>query len=156
VPVNDADVRRLMSTTGLPADKIVRLYSSADLEVDASHAWIRFPNGRRVLGLKHRGAACRFLSPHGLCTVYESRPTTCRTYPYMVYFAEDGRLEAITFNKGVDCCARLGRHWRRQTLLADARQEDADDQRYHGKVRAWEKAGRKGGKRGLLRFLGLA
>lgn len=156
VPITDADVRRIMKATGLPAEKIVRLYSSADLDYDGCQSWIRFPYGKRVMGLKKRGNDCKFLDQHGLCTVYEHRPITCRTYPYMVHFHDNGRLKSLDLNTDVDCCGRLGQGWPRTKLLADARREDDEDDVYLGKLRRFEKRGAKGGKRGLLKFLGLA
>ena len=155
VPVTDADVRRLMQATGLPAAAIVRLYSVTDLDYDGDRSWIRFSYGRRLLGLKKRGEACRFLNQYGLCTVYNSRPMTCRTFPYMVYFDANGRPEPLQRNTASGCCARVGPAWPRKQLLTDARQEDAEDARFFSQLRRWEKRGSRGGKRGLLRFLGL-
>ena len=155
VPVTDTDVRRLMRQTGLRADAIARLFSSADLDYDGDRSWVRLACGKRVLGLRQRAGTCRFLNEHGLCTVYDARPITCRTYPYMVYFDATGRAEPLQLNKDVECCARVGRSWPRQQLLADARQEDAEDARFFARLRRWEKRARRGGKHELLRFLGL-
>ncbi len=159
VPITDADVKRLMTATGLPADEIIRLYSPSDLQYDNDHTWIRMGYGKRIIGLKKKGNQCKFLNDHGLCTVYDARPITCRTYPYMVQLDEDGNLDELELNTDVDCCGRLGRHWTRKKLLADARIEDAEDDKYIDQLRAYEKrvrSGRNRGKRGLLKFLGLA
>jgi Fe-S-cluster containining protein len=144
-----------MKATGLPAEDIARLYSAENLDYDGDNSWIHLAYGKRVLGLKQRGANCRFLNEHGLCTVYDARPMTCRTYPYMVYCDDAGRVEKLELNPDVDCCGRTGPTWPKRQLLRDARQEDAEDARYWKQLRRWERNGRRGGKRGLLRFLGL-
>lgn len=160
VPVTDADVKRLMIATGLPADEIVRLYSPSDLQFDNDDTWIQMGYGKRILGLKKKGDQCKFLSDHGLCTVYNHRPITCRTYPYMVQFDDNDRLRELELNTDVDCCGRLGRQWTRRQLLADARTEDAEDEVYMDQLRDYEQKVRRSrrhrGKRGLLKFLGLA
>jgi Fe-S-cluster containining protein len=159
VPITDTDVKRLMKVTGLPADEIIRLYSPSDLQYDTDHTWIRMGYGKRIIGLKKKGNRCKFLNDHDLCTVYDARPITCRTYPYMVLLDQDGTLNELELNSDVDCCGRLGSHWTKKRLLKDARQEDAEDDAYIDRLRAYEKRVRKGknrGKQGLLKFLGLA
>lgn len=155
VPITDADVRRLMRATGLAADQIVRLWSTDELEYDRDDTWIKFPYGKRVMGLKKSGNQCKFLNEFGLCTVYQARPLTCRSYPYMVHFDARGRIEVMALNRDVDCCGRLGRNWPKKQLIVDGQAEDREDAAYMAKLRAFEKAGAKGGKAGLIRFLGL-
>ncbi len=159
VPITDADVKRLMKATGLPADEIIRLYSMSDLHYDNDRTWIQMGYGKRIVGLKKNGDRCKFLNEHGLCTVYDARPITCRTYPYMVQLDDAGRLDELELNADVDCCGRLGSHWSKKKLLSDARREDAEDDAYIDQLRAYEQRVRRGrnrGKRGLLKFLGLA
>ena len=72
IEVKDRDVRRLAHHFGIDDDTFVRRYTK---EVD----------GERVL--RHRrdeffGTVCTFLDQKTRrCTVYEARPTVCRTYP---------------------------------------------------------------------------
>ena len=156
-PVNDSDVRRLIKRTGLAADAVVHLYKPSDIDYDSTgDLWIKTPKGRRILGLKKLKKQCRFLGEDGRCSVYTSRPSTCRTYPYGVEHFENGDLESIELIDEIGCCGRIGRHWKVEQLIKDAKREDREDDAYCVRLRLWEAAGSRGGKKGLLMFLKLA
>jgi Fe-S-cluster containining protein len=62
------DVSRLSKALRLPVDTFIRDYT-------------RLSEGRRVLLDKPSSADCVFLSGTA-CSVYDGRPTQCRTYPF--------------------------------------------------------------------------
>jgi len=158
VPLNGADLRRLVRKTGLAADRIVRLYDSSEVEFESdSPLWIRMRYGARVLGLRaQRDMRCMFLDEHGLCSVYDARPATCRTFPFMVELDDDGSLAENEMTSRLDCpAARIGVVLPEDVLHA-ARRETADDRAYAARLRALEGGDGLSGKHELLAGLGLA
>ena len=80
---------------------------------------------------------------------------TCRTFPYMVEFDDRGRLDSVELHEGVACRAEKRGHRPGRVLIASARRETREDAQYVRRLRRWERAGRRGGKQGLLAALGL-
>jgi Fe-S-cluster containining protein len=77
VPLTLADAAKL------PADAVAWLDPD---EVDMTgepESFVLLPEGRRLLVLAQRDGACVFLAGDR-CTVYESRPSACRLYPFDV------------------------------------------------------------------------
>lgn len=70
VYVSQADLKRLAEFLGMPAGKFAKQYTRSFL-------------GRRALIDRPRSPDCVFLEGKA-CTVYEARPTQCRTYPWWV------------------------------------------------------------------------
>lgn len=155
VPLSDGDIRVLVKATGRPAASFVRLYDHKDVDYERDReGWIQFPYGKRILGLKRRRKRCIFLDENNGCTAYLVRPMTCRTFPWMVYLTDNGRLEEVVLNRDIDCGVRSGVAVTVRRLLNDARREDSRDRAYYRKVRKWNRNGHLGGKDKFLAFLG--
>jgi len=156
VPVNDADVKRLMKATGKAADQIVRLFppDETDYEPDRE-GWIKFDYGKRILGLKKKDGHCLFLDDAKRCLVYAARPVTCRTFPLHIKYDQEGRLKDINYIPEVKCARTIGKPASLERLLAVAIQEDVEDERFYNKIERWNKRRRKSGKKAFLKFMGL-
>ena len=140
MPVTDADVRRLMRATGLPAGKIVRMYRPADFSYgDDSEGWVFLVGGRRAMGLRKPNGRCLFLGPDGRCRVYSARPMTCRTFPYDVRLDQQGRISRLKLNRAVRCRCRPGEGVEPERLRRDAAREDAEDEAYFRRVDRWNR-----------------
>ncbi|HEX5370751.1 MAG TPA: YkgJ family cysteine cluster protein [Dehalococcoidia bacterium] len=90
VYVSKTDIERLARFFDIPAGRLVRRYT-------------RLSKGRRVLNDGPSGEACVFLKDNA-CTVYEGRPTQCRTYPWWLRNIQDRESwqEAAAFCEGID------------------------------------------------------
>ena len=156
VPVTDADVRVLMKRTGRPAPDIVHLCHPRDADCDDDFdGWVKLGRGKRALSLKQKNKRCIFLSDENTCVVYDARPMTCRTFPWMVYLDEDGDVEEMFLNDEIGCGLGHGPHIPRKELLANVRKEDSRDDAYYRKVRKWNGNGHGGAVDDFFRFLGL-
>lgn len=161
-PVTDADVRRLMKSTGLTADGIVRMWSSDEMDWDEEYEGrVLLSYGWRIMGLrKPRNGRCVFLTADNRCREYESRPMTCRTFPFEVELNAEGRFEEVGLHDEIGCRRRDGASMAPGHLLSLARQEQSEDDAYFDRVREWNSrmrrpVGANGGKPGFLQFLGL-
>lgn len=159
VLVTHDDVQRVMDGTGMPAKEIVRFYGPDEFEMEKRHPfWIRFSTGRAVMGLKWKASGhCRYLGKDDLCTIYESRPITCREYPFGVELKANGDVDRVTITHVVDCPNEWDGNNTPSAIRAlcglNERQSDA----YVAKVRAWNRL-RKGPftRPGFLRYLEIA
>jgi Fe-S-cluster containining protein len=77
VYLNRDETRALAEHLKLPLGEFGRRYTFVDED-----AWRQ---------LKTRGDGCIFLDEQGRCSVYQARPTQCRTFPFWREFAKDGR-----------------------------------------------------------------
>jgi Fe-S-cluster containining protein len=75
VYLTQEDIRRLAAHLQMPPGRFVRLYTRVD-------------KGHRALADAESTADCVFLR-NKTCTVYEARPTQCRTYPYWLVNIQD-------------------------------------------------------------------
>lgn len=156
VPVTDSDVRRICDATGKKASDFVRFYSDEEMSFDPEAGlWIKFKNGKMALGLKKRADACIFLSSTICCKIYEHRPMTCRTFPYMIDFDEHGNPEKVRLNKIVDCKSSRKGLSHLDPEVSNVIIEQKQDDAYYEKVSKWNLSGKKGGAKEFLAFLGL-
>ena len=156
VPVTGSDIRRIAAHTGMPPRRFLRLYSTteADYDTDAG-LWIRFPYGKRMLGLRKRGGKCMFLSPENLCSIYDSRPVTCRTFPFQYEDRDDGKGEKLTINKAVPCRLRPADSKLQPDIKALHTKEDREDRKWEAKIRRFNRKQPGGGKEAFFEFVGL-
>jgi Fe-S-cluster containining protein len=157
VPVTHHDVKRIMDGEGLKADKFIRLYDST--EVDTEHnsdGWFSMDYGKRMMGLKAKENRCMFLSDGGVCTIYKSRPQTCRTFPFSIIYDEDGKLEEAGINDILPCNFQNGVDKPSTKDYRLARQEDHETESYLKKLEKWDLKPRRVGKAKFLAFLGLS
>ncbi len=156
-PVTDKDMARLIKATGLPADRIVRMYSSSEIAWESEReGWIRLSYGKRVIGLRRRNDRCLLLTRDLCCSVYQARPMTCRTFPYEVELDQSGNITELDLNTGIKCGQKQGKGVDSRWLQRTARQEQAEDEAYYRKVERWNRQKERGGKLDFLRFLGLS
>lgn len=155
VPVTDSDVARLTAATGKSAAELVRFYKPDELEFDRdAEVWIRFPYGKRAMGLRRKWERCQFLTDDARCSVYAHRPMTCRTFPYVIEFDDDGKVSNVELNKIVKCKALPMPSSPLTQLRKDVLQEELEDEHYFAAIRAWGFEEKKGGTREFLAFLG--
>ena len=148
-------VRRLVAGTGMQASDFVRFFDTTQTDFERDReGWIRFPYGRRLLGLRKRNKRCIFLDGDNRCTAYDARPITCRTFPFMIDLDDNGTIENVEMNTGIRCGCPNGVHVSISRLRADARREDREDTAYYRKLRRWNNNGHTGGKETFLEFLG--
>ena len=157
IPITHRDLERLVESTGKPASRIVRFCPDSEMEYDAeSGLWIDFKSGKHAMVLRKKSGRCAFQAAKCACAVYESRPQTCRTFPYSVEFGDiTGKTAAkISLNRVLECNAAKCSAIDLDKLLADVRKESREDIEYHGLIRAWNESGGSGGTAGFLRFIG--
>jgi Fe-S-cluster containining protein len=154
VPVTDSDVYRLCQFKDVSADKIVTFYGKDEIDFDSSSGfWINFKDGRKVMGLRKPKDRCTFLTKDELCSVYEERPMTCRTFPYMIDFDDDCNPKSVKQNKIVNCkSCRKG-----LSTLEDKGKEVlielAEDEAYFEKVDEWNAHKTFGSMKDFLKYL---
>jgi Fe-S-cluster containining protein len=156
--VTDAEVRRLMEGTGLPAERIVTFVDHDEITFDARHAWwVKFDDRKRIMVLHHQGDACHFLGEDNLCGVYAHRPLLCREHPWSITTNARGGVERVrTFRIGV-CPNEWDGHTTRRELAALSRLRWRESDAYIAQVEAWNR-GRRTGRTpaAYLAYLGLA
>ncbi len=157
VMVTDADVRRIMQGTGLPAAEIVRFAGEEQIEVARRSAWwVRLGETRAVMILQRRDHHCTFLDGADRCTIYEHRPVTCREHPLEADFDARGRLTGLRRSDIVAC----PHEWDGAIPVAELRDVTRWNERqtedYTTKVAAWNRlhAGPRT-RPAFLRYLGL-
>lgn len=141
VLVTDADVHRLREGTGLPAASIVRFFKPDELIMEKRHPfWIEFGSGRAVMGLRWDRGHCRFLGEDELCTVYESRPVTCREYPFNVVRSGRGCVVSVAIEHVVDCPGEMNGRNRLRDVKSVVAWNETQSATYAEKVRAWNRS----------------
>ncbi len=142
VPVNDADVKRLASVSGLKPAGIIGFFSSRHVEYDAgSPLWVRTRYGPRIMALKRVAKGCRFLTPDGRCRFYDQRPSTCRTFPYEIRFVGKSQRADVSRTDWETCQAASAAVADREDVFLARRRELAEDRQYRCRLRAWEASG---------------
>jgi Fe-S-cluster containining protein len=157
VPVTHKDLARLVKATGRAAGEIVRFCPDSEMEFDESSGlWISFGGIRRAMVLRRRAGGCMFQTKEYACSAYASRPQTCRTFPYSVYFEDEknSAVSEIKLNKVLDCSAKRCLSVDIDTIIADVRKENREDKEYHRLVKRWNEAKKKGTGADFLKFIG--
>jgi Fe-S-cluster containining protein len=157
VLLTDADVARISAGTGKRPEEFVRFFAKDAVEMDQRHPlWVRFDQGRAVMGLKWRGSACTFLRDDNLCGIYEHRPVVCREHPFNVTLSDTGKVERIALSRVVHCPHEWDGKSSLGEIRAVVRWNERQSDVYTGKVKAWNR--RRSSPRtrpGFLRYLGL-
>jgi Fe-S-cluster containining protein len=159
VCVTDADVRRIVDSTGESPLKFVRFFTHDEISMSTKDPlWVHFKDEKAVMALRSIHDRCIFLDHKtNLCTIYEHRPVTCRDHPFNVTFSDSGAVEKISLSKIVKCPhawdGNISRRELRKVQTWNEQQEDS----YVKKVREWNrsKAGQKT-RPEFLRFLGFS
>jgi Fe-S-cluster containining protein len=155
VPVTDSDIKRIVAEKGKPVSSFVRFYSPSEMDFDSeSDVWIRFPYGKRAMGLRRRKDRCIFLDDEKSCTIYKARPMTCRTFPYMIDFDENDKPVKSSLNRIVDCKAKRKKPSPITDVIENVYIEDEEDLLYFERIREWNYRP-QGGAEAFLSYLNL-
>ncbi len=152
VPVTNSDLRRLVKATGKTASSLIKFFTPAEMEFDRdADVWIRFNYGKRAMGLRRKNEKCMFLDNNNRCTVYPSRPMTCRTFPYVIDYDDNGNIE-VTLNDIVACKCRKVADSDLNSVIGDTVTEDQEDAEYFDKIRKWNNKQQPGGTTDFLNW----
>lgn len=162
VPITAEDVRRMIDGTGLKALDICTFYKAEDFDDEGSG--LEFANlegGRRTLGLRKRfdkendRDSCAFFKDNR-CSVYESRPVTCRVWPFSLSFDATGRrVTKLSINPALPCPYELDGESSLSSAVANWRWDDKQDEVWQAKVREWNRTHSTGTEEEFLAYLGL-
>ena len=156
VPVTNTDVRRICAFNGKTPSSIIRFYSPSEMEFDSESAvWVRFSYGKRALGLRKKNERCMFLNDQNLCSVYEARPMTCRTFPYQVDFDDDDQVSDVDLNLIVNCKSKIAPSSPLTEVIKNVRIEEEEDELYFDLIRKWNRKKIIGTSREFLKFIKL-
>ena len=82
VPVTGADLSRLAAPDAAALLSYLEWLAPSDVDMTGEpETWVRLPEGRRLLVLRHGADGCCFLEAN-CCSVYRRRPAACQAYPY--------------------------------------------------------------------------
>ena len=132
------------------AEQIVRFYLIDKMDYDSESGLIRFVQGKRAMGLRKRLSRCIFLDDKNNCSIYDHRPMTCRTFPYMIDLDQDNKPLKVKLNKIVNCCCKRKKRSPLEEVIENAKVELEEDSRYYEKVEKWNKQKKPGPMRDLL------
>lgn len=154
VPVTDSDVKRICKVLNVPAQRFVRFYSIKEMEYDPdSDLWIKFPQGKRAMGLKKALSRCLFLDNHKNCSIYNDRPMTCRTFPYVIDLDEEDNPKEVKLNKIVSCSCKRRPKSSLSEVVENVREELNEDDSYYDKIEIWNNRKPLGTTRDFLIFI---
>lgn len=155
IPVNDADVRRLMEATARPPGEFVRF--ARDIDMPGRHGWwVRFRTPRQhwtgMAVLRWRKNRCIFLEGDR-CTVYSHRPLVCRMHPFDLTLRDDdsGPMTSLQIGRPTECPNDWdGDNSRRELGLLE-RLMWRESAEYVDRIAAWNR--RRAGDRSVRAFL---
>jgi len=160
VELTDSDIERLTKHTGIPADKLVRLYSNPQIDCEDESDWIRLSYGKRALGLlKRRNGDCMFLQDDKTCAAYEARPMTCRIFPVCIVFDDnhevvDLEISDVIKDNTIKCKRTKGNGRSYKSFMSTAIQLKNEHESFTKKIDKWNNLDCKGLKNDFLKFLG--
>jgi Fe-S-cluster containining protein len=160
IEVTHYDLRRLVTHTGISADKLIKLFSPSDFK-DDDDDWIRLSYGKRKIGLRKKpDETCIFLSENRHCTAYEARPMSCRVFPVDIVLDEgnkiiDFEMSDVVRDKFIRCKHYIGKSVPYTTFMRKAIQSQTETAAYWEKIKQWNDKPEKGGKNDFLNFLGI-
>ena len=83
VAITAEDLRRLVAASGLAASELVDWLAPDAVDmVGEPDSFVELREGRRLLVLRQRDGACRFLDANNSCGQYPARPRDCRAFPF--------------------------------------------------------------------------
>ena len=159
VPLTSADLRQLVARSGEAASQIVAWLEPNAVDMTGEPgSFVLLEQGRALMTLAQRDAACRFLGADQRCTVYEGRPASCRLFPFAPSFAARGGLRRLRLLSGTECDhARDGYNDPHALRIADE-QRWAEHRAHLAQIDTWNRAQRHRARlghklRGALEFL---
>src|SRR5262249_46963044 len=108
VPITGSDLKRLMARTNEAPERLIDwLAPDAEDMTGEPESFVRLREGRRLMVLAHRAAACRFLGADERCTVYAARPENCALYPFHLQSGKRGGIRRLRLFVEADCEYRM-------------------------------------------------
>lgn len=114
-----------------------------------AEVWIRLKQGKRAMGLRRKNEKCIFLDDNNRCSVYMSRPMTCRTFPYVIDYNDNEEIE-VSLNDIVDCKSKKVPDSNLNEIIGYTITEDQEDDAYFKKIRNWNMKSQPGGAKEFL------
>ena len=145
VPLTQADLRRLVDTTGRPAAEFVAWLPSAAVDLTGepgSLVVLDHVEGRVLMTLAHRDGACASLGADQRCTVYAARPASCRLYPFAPSFGRRGGLRRLRLLSGTRCDYARDGHNDPHALREADLERWAEHRTYLAQIQAWNRVQR--------------
>ena len=146
VPVTGADVRRLSTrwTRGASLEHALEWLSPVDVDMTGEpETFVELPAGRRLLVLRQVNDACVFLQGTE-CSVYESRPRSCRLYPWDVSLGRRGGVRRLRLLQELAPCeATFDGRTRPQYLAEQKRWERRELEEYVRQVSDFNRTQRR-------------
>jgi Fe-S-cluster containining protein len=155
-------VRRIAGRTGDDPGDFVRWIDRNGIDMDDEpEAFVILRQGRRVMVLRHERGGCRYLGEKG-CTIYGSRPTGCRIFPFDPKFDGKGQLRRLKLIDATDCRYELDGQNELTSIYELHQRHEGATRAYQDKVAEWnglQKRRRRAGKaaqtaREFLAYLG--
>jgi len=142
VPLTQADLRRLVDQSGLPASEVVDWLPTDRVDLigePGSLVVLDHSSKRSLMTLAQRAGACRFLDEHERCGAYAARPASCRLYPFNPSFGSRGGLRRLRLLAGTRCdYARDGDNDPHALREAD-QQRWAEHRSYLARIEIWNR-----------------
>lgn len=138
VPITHSDLKRIMKRTGQKPHEIVNFVptSAINFEKDSQY-WIQFGRKRRVMILTKTSEQCQYLNDQNRCSIYNSRPITCRTFPITIHLDENNRIETASLNRIIKDRYPKGSKNPLKDLLNTAITEHQEDTAFHELIEMW-------------------
>lgn len=164
LPLTDEDVRRIARRTGDDPRDFVRWIDKNGIDMDDEpEAFVILRQGRRVMVLRHERGGCRYLGDKG-CTIYSSRPTGCRIFPFDPSFDKRGKLRRLKLIDATDCRYELDGDNDVASIKTLHERHESATKAYQDKVAEWnriQKRRKRAGKAAqtageFLKYLGVA
>jgi Fe-S-cluster containining protein len=144
VAVTHYDLIRLARYSSTCPLNISKLY--APNEILCSHddaMWIHFPQGKRMIGLrKNKDSTCLFLNKNSDCSVYSSRPQSCRAFPLSINDSCRNNKEKVMFRDsikehGLKCRGIFNSSKNPPKSISQLEKEKAEKMAYINLVNRW-------------------
>lgn len=161
VPITGQDVQRLMAGEKLPSNKILEFYKSDEFDDGGEGLhFAELDEGRRVMGLQKRfdkeneRDACKFFK-NNRCSVYESRPVTCRVWPFTLRFDDRGHISSLAINDTLHCPYEMDGDNKPSKVAGDWKWDDRQDEVWEKAVTTWNEKHAGGTRKEFLKYLGI-
>lgn len=155
--VTHHDIKRLAAGTGIAPHKMVSLHENVDSD-DDDRFLIRMSYGKRTLGLRKVKGRCMFLADDHSCSVYDSRPMSCRMFPLQVTLEEDNALYDLNVQDSAhndfSCRYRFGRSRPLKGIHTIAVKDFGEQEAFLKKIAQWNSLFKRGRKQDFLEFIG--
>ena len=140
LPLTDADLRRVVEHTGLPANEVIKWVDRHEIDLPGEpESFVTLRQGRRVMVLRHVHGHCRFLGADDRCTIYEARPLGCRIFPFDPDFNRKGEMVRLRMIDATDCPYETDGKNSKIQIRTLHRASEAERSAYEAKVADWNR-----------------